>query len=308
MPKDLVTLADWQPDEVRDILELASRLKEDAADDSLEPVLEHQTLALLFEKSSMRTRVSFEVAANQLGGSSVYLSKDDVNLGGREPVKDGARAMARYVDVVAARTRSHDSVVELAKWSDIPVINALSDLYHPCQALGDMLTIGEKFGGLQDRRVAYVGDCNNVARSLALACAMLGLHYRVGCPSDYQFGDQFRRTVQRYADENGTSFEVMEAPEHAVAHAEVVYTDTWISMGQEQEARTRRESFQEYRVDEILLEKAAPSAKVMHCLPAHRGEEITDDVIEGPRSIVFDQAENRLHAERALLHNLVATE
>ncbi len=308
MPNDLVTLADWQPDEVRDILQLASRLKKQAANDSLEPVLEGRTLALLFEKSSMRTRVSFEVAANQLGGSSVYLSKDDVNLGGREPIKDGARAMARYVDVVAARTRSHDSVVELAEWSDIPVINALSDLYHPCQALGDMLTIGEKFGGVADRRIAYVGDCNNVARSLALACAMLGAHYRVACPADYQFEEQFRRTVQSYAAKSGSSFEIMETPEDAVAHAEVVYTDTWISMGQEQEAKARRKSFQGYCVDRPLLEKAAPSAKVMHCLPAHRGEEITNDVIEGPRSIVFDQAENRLHAERALLHDLSKTE
>jgi ornithine carbamoyltransferase len=305
MARHLVSLTDWEPEEIKEMLELAATLKKRAAEGTLEPVLENRSLALLFEKSSMRTRVSFEVAMTQLGGNTVYLSKDDVNLGVREPIKDGSRVMARYVDVVAARTKKHSSVVELARWSDIPVINALSDLYHPCQALGDLQTITEAFGELDGLKVAWVGDSNNVARSLAVICSKLGVDYSVASPAGYQFDSDFTATVEEWAGASGAAFEVSDSLDRVLDGSDVVYTDTWVSMGQEAEAEARRRAFEGYRVDEDLLKKAGPDARVMHCLPAYRGEEITDEVIEGPRSLIFDQAENRLHAERALLHSKV---
>ena len=305
MQKDLVTLLDWPVEDIRKVLELAHTLKRQAGEGELEHTLPNKTLALIFEKSSMRTRVSFEVAMTQLGGTSVYLSQQDVKLGEREPVKDGARVLARYVEGISARTYKHSTVKELAAHADIPVINALSDLYHPCQALADILTVEEKFDGLDDLKVAYVGDGNNVARSLAVVCAKLGADLTVASPSHFQFHEDFQQRITDLTEESGGSFRLTELPEKAVDGARVVYTDTWVSMGDEAQAESRLQAFQGYGVDSTLLQRAADDVIVMHCLPAHRGHEISEEVMEGPLSAVFDQAENRLHAQRALLQLLM---
>jgi len=305
MKRDMVTLLDWDPTQIREVLDLARTLKSQAARGALRQTLSGKTLALIFEKSSMRTRISFEVAMRQLGGHVLYLPGDDINLGKREPVKDGARVLSRYVDGIAARTNSHATVQELAAWASVPVINALSDRFHPCQALGDMLTIEEKFGSLQSVKVAYVGDANNVARSLAIACAKLGVDYVIASPPGYQFDEGFMALIRDLAAGSGAAFAATDSPVDAVSGAHVLYTDTWVSMGQEGEAEARRKAFEGFRVDEALVERAADGAIVMHCLPAYRGQEITDEVMEGPHCVVFDQAENRLHAQRAVLQTLL---
>ena len=297
----LISLVDWDADRIRRLLDLAGTLKVQAMEDALEPTLERKTLALVFEKPSMRTRVSFEVAMTQLGGATTYLSKDDVNLGVREPIKDGARVLSRYVDGVAARVYRHSVVEELAAHSSIPIINALSDLAHPCQALGDIMTIREHMGGLEGVRVAFIGDANNVARSLVVACARLGVPFVIGRPEGYGFDLEFRRQLDEIAAAAGTTVESIASPEEAVAGATVVYTDVWASMGQEEEAEERRRAFRPFQVNGELMSHAADGAVFLHCLPAHRGDEVTDEVMESPQSAVFDQAENRLHAERALL-------
>jgi len=303
--RHLLTLQDWTPDEIRQVLSLARQMKEDAREGRLRPTLVGKTLALIFEKSSMRTRVSFEVAMTQLGGHSVYLSQGDINLGKREPVKDGARVLSRYVDGIAARVYSHRTLEELAAYSNVPVINALSDRAHPCQALADIMTVQKRYADLQKVTLAYIGDANNVARSLAVVCAKLGVKYRIACPPAHQFDRRFLREVESIP---GASIEVTDAPAKAAAGADVLYTDTWISMGQEAEAERRLRDFECYRINAALLKRAAKDAMVMHCLPAVRGNEITDEVIEGPQSAVFDQAENRLHTQRALLQMLMGDE
>jgi len=260
----------------------------------------------VFEKSSMRTRVSFEVAMTQLGGHSIYLSRDDINLGEREPVKDGARVLSRYVDGIAARTYSHRTVEELAAHAGVPVINALSDRFHPCQALGDMLTIEERFGIVESLKVAFIGDANNVARSMAVACAKLGIQFAIASPPGYQFAPEEVRQLQQFALRSEAGVTVTDSPQEAAAGANVLYTDTWVSMGQEEETQRRLKAFEGYCLDAALLEEAATGAIVLHCLPAYRGREITEEVMEGPQSAVFDQAENRLHAQRALLQMLLA--
>ncbi len=292
----LITLLDWEADQIRAVLDLAHELKARVRAGTLEPVLAGKTLALLFEKASMRTRVSFEVAMTQLGGHVTYLSRDDVNLGVREPIKDGARVLARYVDAIAARVYDHATVQQLAAYSSVPVINALSDAYHPCQALADMLTIEERFEG--PVQVAFVGDGNNASRSLAIICSKLGYPFTIAVPPAYAFDDEFLAKVD--------GIRTVEGPAEASAGADVLYTDVWTSMGQEAEAERRRRDFAGFCVDAALLARASERCIVMHDMPAHRGEEITDEVIEGPQSAIFDQAENRLHAERALLHMLVA--
>ena len=299
----LITLMDWDAERIRELLSLAHELKGRARAGALEPTLRRKTLALLFEKPSMRTRVSFEVAMTQLGGNSVYLSQADVNLGKREPIKDGARVLARYVDGVAARTFAHATVEELAAYSSVPVINALSDGAHPCQALADVLTIQERFEEPEGARIVFVGDANNVARSLATLCTKLGLNFTLACPPDYSFSKEFLASL---ASATGAAPAVCHDPAEATEGADVLYTDVWTSMGQEAEAEARRQAFAGYCVDAALVARASARAIVMHDLPAHRGEEISNEVIEGPQSAVFDQAENRLHAQRALLQMLLA--
>jgi len=300
--KHLITLMDWAPEDIREVLDLAHATKKKLRDGPLDPCLAGLTLALVFEKSSMRTRVSFQVAMTQLGGTSLYLSKADVNLGEREPVKDGARVLSRYVDGVAARVYAHATVEELAAHSTIPIVNALSNEAHPCQALADMMTVQENFEDPSAVTVAYVGDANNVAVSLATICAKLGVAFRIASPAGYQLDEQFVKELQAIGS---APLLLTDSPAEAVERAQVIYTDTWVSMGQEDEAQKRLKAFQGYCVDDALASKAAPDAIVMHCLPAHRGSEITEEVIEGARSAVFDEAENRLHAKRALLQLLM---
>ena len=292
--------------ELAHLLREALRLKAErrAGDSSrAEPTLAGKVVALVFEKPSLRTRVSFEAAVAQLGGTSLFLPGNEVGLGWREPHADFARTVGRFVDGVVFRVFHHDTVEKMAAVNAVPVINGLSDRFHPCQGLADMLTIHEHFGGVAGRKVAFVGDGNNVASSLAIACTRLGAQFVLAAPPGYDFPDEFRRT---WADHLGGPFPpTLADPAEAVADADVIYTDVWTSMGQEAERDERLRRFAPFQVNESLLEKASPSAVVLHCLPAHRGEEVTAGVIDGPRSLVFDQAENRLHAQKAILEWLL---
>lgn len=295
--RDFISITDLTPDELRAILTMAARLKNDGYPN----VLAGQTLALIFEKPSLRTRVSFEVAMQRLGGSSVYLSQSEVGLGQREPAADIARALSRYVHGIVARTYAHQTLVNLAEYAEVPVINALSDEGHPCQALADVLTIQEKKGTLAGVRVSFIGDGNNVAVSLAEAATMAGAHFSIASPPGYRLPEEVMIAAEEYAAVTGGSFRAFEAPSEAARGADVVYTDVWTSMGQEDTYERRLQAFQGYQVTPELVREAKPDAIVMHDLPAHRGEEIVDEVIEGPQSVVFDQAENRLHAQAAIL-------
>src|SRR5439155_998142 len=254
-----------------------------------------------FEKPSLRTRVSFEVGMKQLGGTAIYLSQAEVGLGQREPVEDVARVLSRYVSGIVARTYAQQALVDLADAADIPVVNALSDDEHPCQALADLLTIREKKGGLKGVRVAFVGDGNNVSASLAVAAGLAGARFSIASPAGYSLPEPIVRDARDWAARTGGAIETCTAPEEAVTDADVVYTDVWTSMGQESSRRQRLEAFTGYQVDPALMALARPDAIFMHDLPAHRGEETVDSVIDGPQSVVFDQAENRLHAQKALL-------
>jgi len=268
-------------------------------------LLPWRSVALLFEKPSLRTRVSFEIAVTQLGGHCLYLSPQEVGLGVREPVPDVARVLGRYVDCVVARVFEHASLETLAKWSGVSVINALSDWEHPCQALADLLTIRENRGATAGVHLAYVGDGNNVARSLCIAASTVGMHFAIATPSGYGLDEGTVEMARRLSDSSGAQLLVTEDPAEAVAGADVVYTDTWTSMGQEEEAEFRRKAFGPYQVNDALLGLAKPGAVFMHCLPAHHGEEVTTDVLNGPSSVVFDQAENRLHVQKAILAQIL---
>jgi len=260
-----------------------------------------QTLALVFEKPSLRTRVAFEAGMTQLGGHPSYLSANDIDMGGRESVPDVARNLSRWVAIIAARVFKHATIETLARYASVPVINALSDREHPCQALADMLTLREHFGHLQGLTLAYVGDGNNVCHSLMLLGVTLGVNVRIGCPPDYRPAPDIVELAEQLADRHGATVTITASPQEAVTGADAVYTDVWASMGQEHEAARRRPVFTPYQVNAALMAHAAPHALAMHCLPAHRGEEITADVIDGPQSVVFEQAENRLHVQKALI-------
>ncbi len=260
-----------------------------------------QTLALVFEKPSLRTRVAFEAGMTQLGGHPSYLSANDIDMGGRESVPDVARNLSRWVAIIAARVFKHATIETLARYASVPVINALSDREHPCQALADMLTLREHFGHLQGLTLAYVGDGNNVCHSLMLLGVTLGVNVRIGCPPDYRPAPDIIELAEQLANRHGATLTITASPQEAVTGADAVYTDVWASMGQEHEAARRRPVFTPYQVNAALMAQAAPHALAMHCLPAHRGEEITSDVIDGPQSVVFEQAENRLHVQKALI-------
>jgi ornithine carbamoyltransferase len=299
--RDFLRLTDLSRSEVLALLERAAEWK--LLGKSGPRPLAGMTLGLVFEKASTRTRVSFEVAAWQLGGSAIMLPSRETQLGRGEPIKDTARVLARYLDALVVRTFGHEKIEEMARHADVPVVNALTDSSHPCQVLADLLTISERFGHDAVARggveVAWVGDGNNMANSWLEACAVLGFGLRLACPEGY---DPDPRLLARA----GAKARLLRSPRQAVAGASVVNTDVWASMGQEAEAEQRRRAFQGYLVDRALLGAAAPGAIVLHCLPAHRGEEIAEDVLEGPQSVVFDQAENRLHAQKALLELLLA--
>jgi ornithine carbamoyltransferase len=300
--RDFISIADYTPDEIRLLLDAAVKLKQRGRPE----LLTGRTLAMIFEKPSLRTRVSFQVAMTDLGGHAIYLSQEEVGLGVREPVKDIARVLSRYVDVIAARTYLHETVTELAEFASVPVINALSDEEHPCQALADLLTIHERFGGVKGVRIAYIGDGNNVLRSLLIGGAMLGAHVTMATPEGYEPPGTVLEAAAVAGHDSGGSLRLVREPAEAAADADVVYTDVWTSMGQDAERARRQRDFARYQVDLALVAKASPRAVIMHDLPAHRGEEILDEAIESPRSVVFDQAENRLHAQRALLAMLLA--
>lgn len=267
--------------------------------------LRGKTLALVFEKPSLRTRVAFEAGMTQLGGHGSYLSANDIDMGGRESVPDVARNLSRWVQAIAARVFRHATVETLARYASVPVINALSDREHPCQALADMLTLRERFGDLRGLRLAYVGDGNNVCHSLLLLGSILGLHVTVACPPDYRPDAEIVERAEALAHTSGARVRITTDPYEAVTGAVAVYTDVWASMGQEHEMARRRPAFEPYQVHQGLMDRADPQAVFMHCLPAHRGEEVTAEVIDGPQSVVFEQAENRLHVQKALILTLL---
>ena len=293
---DLLRDLDLSDDELLYLLDLAAEVKRSPEDYAR--ALDGKSIALLFEKPSLRTRLTFELAIKQLGGASVFV---DGPVGGREPLKDVARNLDRWVHGIVARVFSQNTVDELARWSSVPVINALSDLYHPCQALADVQTVRERFAELKGLKLAFVGDGNNVAHSLMLTCLRLGMDFAIGCPPGYTPDPDIVAQAGGLAAVSGSSLLVTHDPAEALAGAHAVYTDVWASMGQEQEAVERRRAFREYQVNEELFARARPDAVFMHCLPAKRGEEVSDAVVESARSVVFDQAENRLHAQKALL-------
>jgi ornithine carbamoyltransferase len=299
--KDLLSISDLTRDDIESFIEEAI----DAKAKGWMTTLEGKVLALLFEKPSIRTRVSMEMAMRQTGGQCIYLSPAEVGLGQRESVPDVARVLSRYVDCISARTFSHETVRVLADYSRVPVINALTDLEHPCQVLADFLTIYEKKGCLGGLSLAYIGDGNNVANSLVLGCALTGMNFTMASPSGYVIRDEILKTARRYAAVNSCNINCVTDPADAVKNADVVYTDVWTSMGQETETRVRRQSFNGYQVNGEILSKAKDDAIFMHDLPAHRGEEVTDDVIDGLQSVVFDQAENRMHIMKAILVHIL---
>ena len=298
--KDFLSIADLASEEVGVIVQSAAGLK----NGQTARHLEGKVVALMFEMPSLRTRVSFEVGIRQLGGECIYLSKDDVGLGVREPVADVARVLDRWVDAIVARVFSHESLELLARYTTVPVINALSDLEHPCQILGDLLTILEHKGNFSGLRVAFVGDGNNVASSLAMACGSVGADFALASPKDYQIPTVVWEEAKQRASLNGSRVGWVELPQHAVRGADVVYTDVWTSMGQEAETSDRSKAFADYQVNEELMGYAKPDAIFMHDMPAHEGEEIAEGMLDHPRSVVFNQAENRLHAQKAILAEL----
>ena len=293
---DILTDLDLTNDELLYLLDLAVEVKR--APGVFSQALTGKSIALLFEKPSLRTRLTFELAVRQMGGNSVFCEGP---IGGREPLKDVARNLDRWVDGIVARVFSHATVEELANWSAVPVINALSDSYHPCQALADVMTVRERFGELRGRKLAFIGDGNNVAHSLMLTVVRLGMNFALGCPEGFGPNPEVLAQAEGLAAISGASLEVTHHAEQALDGAHAVYTDVWASMGQEKESARRTKAFQPYQVNAEIFGLARPDAVFMHCLPAKRGEEVTDAVMESPRSVVFDQAENRLHTQKALL-------
>ncbi|HEV8338523.1 MAG TPA: ornithine carbamoyltransferase [bacterium] len=298
--RDLISMDDFTAEEVRGVLERAAAMKRTGGADPTRP-LAGRVLAMIFEKPSLRTRVTFEVGMAHLGGAAIYLAPSDAQLGTRETIPDAARNLARWVDAIMARTFAHDTVVQLAEFASVPVINGLSDLEHPCQTLADLLTLSERLGDFRGRTLAWVGDGNNVCHSLLLGAAKLGLSVQVATPAGFAPTPAVVERARSLARDAEAAIEVMEDPAEAASGADAIYTDVWASMGQEQEKTARARAFRPYQVNAALVARAAPTAIVLHCLPAHRGEEITDDVLDGPHSAVLDQAENRLHAQKALL-------
>ena len=304
--KDLLSIHDLSNAEINEILDLAKDLKAKQKAGIEHQLLKGQTLGMIFQKASTRTRVSFEVGMWQLGGMALFLSSKDLQIGRGEPIKDTARVLSRYVDGIMIRTFSHEDVKELAQYSDVPVINALTDLMHPCQALADILTIAEHKGSLKGLKLAYIGDGNNMVNSLMHACAKVGMHISVAVPKGYEPDEAMVAEARADAADTGSIITICTDPLEAAQDADALYTDVWASMGQEGEQLARQEAFIGYQINNATLQAAKKDAIVLHCLPAHRGEEITDEVMEGPQSAVFDEAENRLHVQKAIMALLMA--
>jgi ornithine carbamoyltransferase len=301
MEKDLLSISDLSSDDIQLLLSDVEEVKVSGWLSSLGG----KVLALLFEKPSLRTRVSFEIAMRQLGGQSLYLSPAEVGLGGRESIPDVARVLSRYVDVIAIRAFRHETIEMLAEYASVPVINALSDLEHPCQALTDIFTIREKKGGLKGLTIAYIGDGNNVAHSLMLAASLTGVNFKIASPKGYRVQESILHLARSYAAESGAEVLCTEEPQQVVTGADVVCTDVWTSMGQEAEAEKRCRELKGYQVNSELMSLAKGNAILMHPLPAHRGEEVSDNILDSPQSVVFDQAENRMHLAKALLMHML---
>ena len=299
--KDLLCIHDLSTEEVLLILDVAKKLKKMQKLGVPHEFCKGKTLAMMFSKASTRTRVSFETGFHQLGGHAIYLNDRDSQIGRGEPIRDTARVLSRMVDGIMIRTFSHDSVIELAEFASIPVINGLTDLLHPCQALTDLLTIEEQLGSLKGRKLVYVGDGNNMAHSLMYACAKVGMDMVCASPKGYQPDPMVLKQAREDAAKTGCTVSVEEDIAKAVKGADVLYTDVWTSMGQEAEREIRLKALHDYQINSELLKAANPGAIVLHCLPAHRGEEITEEVLEGPQSFVWDQAENRLHTQKAIM-------
>jgi ornithine carbamoyltransferase len=302
MKRDFLSIIDFSTDEIKATLELAKKLKQQAKKGRLEPLLKGKTLAMIFEKPSARTRVSFEVGMFQLGGHALYLGPNEVGIGKRESAADVARVLSRYCDGIMARLFGHEMIEELARSASVPVINGLTDLLHPCQVMGDVMTIMEHKGRMDGIKVAWIGDGNNVANSWLNMAARLPFTLHLACPEGY---DPNPTIFARASTAGLSEVKLFRDPKEAVQGAQVIYTDVWASMGQEAEAEVRKKVFRPYQLNEALLKLAAPDCIVMHCLPAHRGDEITDEVIDGPHSVVFDEAENRLHVQKAIMVTLM---
>ena len=294
----LLSVSDIKED-VKYILDLASKIKAGEVEDK---PLEGKTLAMIFQKSSTRTRVSFDVGMYQLGGRAIFLSSNDLQMGRGEPILDTAKVLSRFVDGIMIRAIKHSDVEELAKYSDVPVISGLTDLEHPCQALADMLTIKEHFGSYENKKLCFVGDGNNVCNSLLLIAPLLGMDMSVACPKGYEPSEDILKTAREYAEENGTEIIVSDDIGVALENVDVVYTDVWVSMGDESEAAQREIDFAPFQVNFDLMNLANDGAIFMHCLPAIRGQEVTSEVIDGPQSVIYDEAENRMHAQKAVLY------
>ena len=301
--KDFIEIHDYSADDVRGIFEIARDMK--ANPDKYRDALKGQTLAMIFEKSSTRTRVSFEVGMYQLGGHALFLSSRDIQLGRGEPIYDTAKVLSRYVNGIMARTFAHKTVTELAEYASVPVINGLTDLSHPTQAMTDYFTAWEHLGDLKGRKLAYVGDGNNMAHSLMFGAPKVGMHIAVATPGGYAPDPFVVATAQADADQAGTKVIVTTSIEEAVRDADVVTTDVWASMGQEAEAQKRQRDFEGWQVDTRVMSFARKEAIFMHCLPAHRGEEVAGEVIDSPRSVIYDEAENRLHVQKAIMYLLM---
>ncbi len=305
MKRDFLSIGDLTTKEIESLLVRAKELKSLQKSGIEHHPLKGKNLGLLFEKQSTRTRLSFEVAIAQLGGHSIYLSPNQIQMGRGEEVRDTAQVFARYLDAIVIRTYDHPMIEEWARYSTIPVINGLTDLHHPCQIISDLLTILEKKGRVCGIRMAYIGDGNNVAHSLIEGAALMGMKIRIATPQGYEPDKAIVERAGIWAKETGASIEILREPAEAVKDADVVYTDVWTSMGQEKEEEDRREIFRRYQINRELMNRAKDDAIIMHCLPAHRGEEITEEMMESPRSVIFDQAENRLHMQKALLEMLM---
>jgi ornithine carbamoyltransferase len=302
MKRDFLRLRDLTPDEIDLLLKRASELK--SGKDANKCPLIGRSIGLIFEKASTRTRVSFEVGIYQLGGNSIYLNPKEMQLGRGETIQDTARTLSRYLDALVIRTFSHKSLVEFASSSSIPVINGLSDLYHPCQALADMMTIIEKKGKLNGINLTYIGDGNNVANSLIEAASLMMINLNISCPEGFEPDADI---LKEQKSSSKSEIKIVRNPKEAAKGADVLYTDVWISMGQEKEEKQRKRKFKGFQLNKEILSFAKKDAIILHCLPAHRGEEITDDIIDSPQSVVFDQAENRLHTQKALLEFLLTS-
>lgn len=304
MPRHFIAISDYSSQELQDLLDLAIRLKKEYFQGGNPPLLKGKVLGMIFQKPSLRTRVSFDMAMRHFEGDALYLSPNEIGLGKRESIADIARVLSGYVHAIMARVFDHAHVEELARWSQVPVINGLSDYNHPCQAMADALTIQEEFGSLKGLNVTFVGDGNNVAVSLMHICAKLGANFTIANPEGYDLPSKAVKIAQQIAEQTGSRLSFLRDPRQAVVNAHVIYTDTWTSMGQEEEALQREKVFPPYQVNAELVSKARKDVIVMHCLPAHRGQEITDEVADGAHSRLFPQAHNRLHAQKAILLRL----